>query len=381
MTSIPHGGRLVAVQQIEPTPEKIKDMLEGPKVRISYETRVTIFNIANSVFSPLQGFMNEEDCENVLENMRLKDDTPWTIPLLLHVPEDFKASSGDIISLVDEREQPIASLECEQIYNISKKEFALKVFGTEDEAHPGVQKIYSSTGRVLAGKLLKAAKFSNNPFEDCTLVPKETRVLFNEKAWKDIIAFQTRNAPHIGHEYVQKTGLAFADGLFINPVLGKKKPGDFTDQVIVGAYRALTKNYYPKNSVVLSVLHYEMQYAGPREAIMHAIMRKNFGCTHIAIGRDHAGVGNYYGPYAAHDIFKEFPDLGIQAIFMREFFYCNKCMGIANEKICPHPPSDRLTFSGTKLRKMFLSGETPPKEFMRPEVSEIILKSKNAFVE
>ena len=381
MPSIPHGGRLVSVKQVEPTPEKVKDMLEGPKVRVSYETRVTIFNIANSVFSPLQGFMNEEDYQNVLDNMRLQDDTPWTIPLLLHVPMDFRAGSGDIISLVDESDQPVASLECEQIYEISKKEFAMKVFGTEDAAHPGVAKTYSSTGRVLGGKLVKTAKFSNNPFEDCTLVPKETRVLFNEKGWKDIIAFQTRNAPHIGHEYVQKAGLSFADGLFINPVLGKKKSGDFTDQVIVDSYRALTKNYYPKNSVVLSVLHYEMQYAGPKEAVMHAIMRKNFGCTHIAIGRDHAGVGNYYGPYAAHDIFKEFPDLGIQAIFMREFFYCNKCVGIANEKICPHAETDRLTFSGTKLRKMFLSGETPPKEFMRPEVSQVILKAKNAFVE
>jgi sulfate adenylyltransferase len=381
MPSVPHGGRLVSVEQVEHTPEKAKDMLEGQKVTISYETRITIFNIANSIFSPLEGFMNLTDYESVLENMRLADDTPWTIPLLLPVPQDFRADSGDMISLVMDGDQPIATLECEEVYDISKKEFAMKVFGTEEEAHPGVAKIYASTGRVLAGKLQKVAKFSSNPFEDCTLVPKETRVLFNEKGWKDIIAFQTRNAPHIGHEYVQKTALSFADGLFINPVLGKKKAGDFMDQTIVDTYRTLTKNYYPKNSVVLSVLHYEMQYAGPKEAIMHAIMRKNFGCTHIAIGRDHAGVGNYYGPYAAHDIFKEFPDLGIQAIFMREFFYCNKCGGIANEKICPHPESDRLTFSGTKLRKMFLAGETPPKEFMRPEVSQVILDSKHAFVE
>ncbi len=381
MVSVPHGGKLVSVQQVEPTPERTKDMLEGRKVKISYETRVTIFNLANCIFSPLTGFMNQENYRNVIDDMRLANDTPWTIPILLHIPEDFKADSGDMISLVDESDFPIATLECEQIYNVSKREYASKVFGTEEEAHPGVAKIYSSSDKVLAGKLSKVTRFVNNPFEDVTLVPKETRVLFSEKGWRDIIAFQTRNAPHIGHEYVQKTGLAFADGLFINPVLGKKKPGDFTDQVIIDTYRTLTKNYYPKNSVVLSVLHYEMQYAGPKEAIMHAIMRKNFGCTHIAIGRDHAGVGNYYGPYAAHEIFKEFPDLGIQAIFMREFFYCNKCGGIANEKICPHPESDRLTFSGTKLRKMFLSGETPPKEFMRPEVSQVILASKHPFVE
>jgi sulfate adenylyltransferase len=381
MTSAPHGGKLVSVEQVDPTPERAKEMLEGQKVKVSYETRITIFNIANGIFSPLNGFLNQENCQSVLDNMRLADDTPWTIPLLLHVPEDFNASAGDMISIVDEKDRPVATLDCEEVYNIAKKEFATKVFATDDDAHPGVAKTYASSSRVLAGKLKKVAKFADNFFETATLVPKETRVLFNEKGWNDIIAFQTRNAPHIGHEYVQKTALSFADGLFINPVLGKKKAGDFKDEVILATYQSLTKNYYPKNSVVLSVLHYEMQYAGPKEAIMHAIMRKNFGCTHIAIGRDHAGVGNYYGPYAAHEIFKEFPDLGISAVFFREFFYCNKCMGIANEKICPHSEEDRLTFSGTKLRKMFQAGETPPKEFMRPEVSQVILEAKNPFVE
>lgn len=184
-----------------------------------------------------------------------------------------------------------------------------------------------------------------------------------------------------GTNTFKKTGLSFADGIFINPVVGKKKPGDFKDEVILSTYQTLVKNYYPSESVVLGVLHYEMQYGGPKEAVMHAIMRKNFGCTHIAIGRDHAGVGSYYSPYAAHDIFKEFPDLGIEAILMREFYYCNRCYGIASEKICPHPQSERITFSGTRLRTMFLSGETPPKEFMRPEVSEVIRGFKDPFVD
>ena len=172
-----------------------------------------------------------------------------------------------------------------------------------------------------------------------------------------------------------------ADGLFINPFFEKKKQGDFAEVVIVDTYKALVKNYYPRNSVVMSVLHYEMQYAGPREAIMHAIMRKNFGCTKIAIGRDHAGVGGYYGPYAAQKIFKEFPDLGIEMVPMREFYYCKRCEGIANDSICPHPEGDRLTFSGTALRKMFQSGQAPPREFMRPEVAKVILESKSPFVE
>ncbi len=381
MASSPHGGKLVTISSYKITPEQIKDKSEALKVQISNETRITISNIANGILSPLTGFLGKEDYQNVIDNMRLDDDTPWTIPVLLRAPDGFSAGNGDEVSLIDEQGLPVGQLDFEEIYTISKRECAQKVFGTEDEAHPGVAKVYGASDRILAGKLKSVAKYENKAFEDFTLFPKETRILFNEKGWKDIIAFQTRNAPHIGHEYVQKTGLAFADGIFINPVLGKKKAGDFKDEVILAAYQTLVKNYYPKNSVVLSVLHYEMQYAGPKEAIMHAIMRKNFGCTHIAIGRDHAGVGNYYGPYAAHEIFKEFPDLGIQAIFMREFFYCNKCMGIANEKICPHPESERLNFSGTKLRKMFLSGEVPPKEFMRPEVSEVILKSKDPFVE
>jgi len=383
MVSNPHGGKLTSIEQVDVSnPQIRKEMLEGLKVEVPYETKVTIFNISNGVFSPLSGFLNHQEYQSVLDDMRLTDDTPWTIPILLHIPQDFTARKGDLVSIVDESTgEPIALVECEEVYAISKKEFARKVFATEDEAHPGVAKIYSASERVLAGKISKAARFSNPTFDNFTLVPKETRVLFSEKGWRDIMAFQTRNAPHIGHEYVQKMALAFADGLFINPVLGRKKSGDFKDEVIVSSYQALTKNYYPKNSVVLSVLHYEMQYAGPKEAVMHAIMRKNFGCTHIAIGRDHAGVGNYYGPYAAHEIFKEFPDIGINAIFFTEFFYCNRCMGIANEKICPHSETDRLSFSGTKLRKMFQSGERPPREFMRPEVTDVILSSKSAFVE
>jgi sulfate adenylyltransferase len=381
MSLTPHGGRLVSVSTFDHSPEKSKELSENSMVQVSHETMVQMFNISTGVLSPLSGFMGKADYENVIDSMRLSNDTPWTIPVLLHVPESFNAGGGDEITLVDEAGNPVGILTFEELYSISKKEYAKKVFGTEEEAHPGVAKIYASSDRVVSGKLKSVQRFDKGPFENFTLSPKETRVLFKEKGWKDIIAFQTRNAPHIGHEYVQKTGLAFADGIFINPVLGKKKSGDFTDEVILETYQTLVKNYYPKNSVVLSVLHYEMQYAGPKEAIMHAIMRKNFGCTHIAIGRDHAGVGSYYGPYAAHEIFKEFPDLGIQAVFFREFFYCNKCAGIANEKICPHLESDRLTFSGTKLRKMFQAGETPPKEFMRPEVSQVILRSKTPFVE
>lgn len=376
-----HGGKLIQINETEVSSESAREALESPTVRISEETRVTVDNISNGILSPLSGFMGREEYESVLDDMRLPNDEPWTIPIVLNVPEDFKAGSGDEITLVDEKGAPVARLKFEELYTISRREHARKVFGTEDEAHPGVLKVYSASDRALAGRIISVARFSDPNFNKVTLYPKETRVLFQEKGWKEIVAFQTRNAPHIGHEYVQKTALALADGVFINPVLGKKKSGDFKDEAIVASYQALVKNYYPKNTVVMSVLHYEMQYAGPKEAIMHAIMRKNFGCTHIAIGRDHAGVGNYYGPYAAQEIFKDFPDLGITPLFFREFFYCTKCEGIASEKICPHSEADRLTFSGTKLRKMFQAGEVPPKEFMRPEVSQSILEMKDPFVE
>ncbi|MGH9920165.1 MAG: sulfate adenylyltransferase, partial [Nitrososphaerales archaeon] len=338
-------------------------------------------NIANGVFSPLEGFMGENDYLNVLEHMRLENDLPWTIPILLLGPHDHHFASGDDILLVDEAKNPVALMEYEGNFNISKQEYSSKVFGTEDKAHPGVAKIFAGNDCAISGKLKAAVKPEHGEYADYTLTPKETRILFSEKGWNSVVAFQTRNAPHINHEYLQKSALALVDGLFINPVLGKKKAGDFKDGVILSTYKAIMANYYPKSSVVMSVLHYEMQYAGPKEAIMHAIMRKNFGCTHIIIGRDHAGVGNYYGPYAAQEIFKEFPDLEITPLFFKEFYYCKRCAGIASEKTCPHGEEDKLSFSGTKLRKMFADGELPPKEFMRPEVSQAILKFDKPFVE
>ena len=350
-------------------------------ITIGEETKSVVKDIASGVFSPIEGFMGENDYLGVIEQMRLESDVPWTIPVLLPVEDDVKLAAGDEALLADKEGAPVAVMECGETFQVSKKEYAMKVFGTEDQAHPGVSKVYDRPSRAMAGKLKAVARVDHGRFADCTLSPKETRVLFTERGWNSVVAFQTRNAPHINHEYLQKSALALVDGLFVNPVVGKKKPGDFKDEVIVDAYKALIDNYYPRSSVVLSVLHYEMQYAGPKEAIMHAIMRKNFGCTHITIGRDHAGVGNYYGPYAAQDIFKEFPDLGITPFFFKEFFYCRRCAGIASEKTCPHPEEERLSFSGTKLRKMFADGQVPPKEFMRPEVAQVIAESKAPFVE
>jgi len=380
MVSSPHGGRLVQIKQVADD-NHFKGFSKDQSIPVSTETRTVVTNIANGVFSPLEGFMSENDYLGVIDQMRLEGDVPWTIPILLPVSDGVRQKAGDEALLVDEKGAPVATMVCGDTFGVSKKEYAMKVFGTEDEAHPGVAKIHAGPAKAIAGKLRVVARIDYGRFADHTLSPKETRVLFRERGWNTVVAFQTRNAPHINHEYLQKSALALVDGLFVNPVLGKKKAGDFSDDVILATYQALIDNYYPRGSVVLSALHYEMQYAGPKEAIMHAIMRKNFGCTHITIGRDHAGVGTYYGPYAAQDIFKEFPDLGITPFFFKEFYYCKKCGGIATEKTCPHPAEDRLSFSGTKLRKMFADGQTPPSEFMRPEVSKVIAQAKAPFVE
>jgi sulfate adenylyltransferase len=234
---------------------------------------------------------------------------------------------------------------------------------------------------VLLGGKLDLVKETATPFARYKLSPRETRVLFKEKGWRTIVGFQTRNTPHIGHEYVQKAALTFTDGIFINPVIGKKKKGDYKDEVILASYEELIKHYYLKERAVMAILMMEMRYAGPREAIFHAIIRKNFGCTHIIIGRDHAGVGSYYHPFAAQDIFEEFPDLGIIPLFFRSFYYCKKCLSVVNDKICPHPPADQIQFSGTKIRDMLLRGEYPSPELVRPEVAKVIMEFKNPFNE
>ncbi|WP_290901266.1 sulfate adenylyltransferase, partial [Ferroglobus sp.] len=273
-----------------------------------------------------------------------------------------------------------ALMEVEEIYKFDKKEFAEKVFKTTDLDHPGVKKVFEMRDRLVGGKIDLLNQIEN-PFEKYTLQPVETRVLFKELGWRTVVGFQTRNAPHLGHEYVQKTALTFVDGLFINPVIGRKKKGDFRDEVILKAYEVLIERYYLKNRAVLAVLRTEMRYAGPREAIFHAIVRKNFGCTHFIVGRDHAGVGSYYKPYEAQEIFEEFPDLGITPIFFKQFYYCKKCYGFVNEAVCPHRGEDIIPPSGTKIREMLMKGELPPKEMMRPEVAEVILSFEKPFVD
>lgn len=374
----PHGGKLIN-RSIK---KELSETADLPKLEININLSEDIINISNGVFSPLEGFLHNNDLENVLNEKRLTDDTPWTIPVLLDFnKQDInEVKEGDTILLTNKENGVLALLDVDEIFTYDKKTLAQTVYGTQDTTHPGVANVYNMKQLLLGGKITLLDSRTRK-FDEYNLSPKETRILFKEKGWKEIVAFQTRNPPHIGHEYVQKTALTFVDGILINPIIGKKKSGDFRDEVILSSYETLIKHYYLKERAVMSILRTSMKYAGPREAIHHAIMRKNFGCTHFIVGRDHAGVGNYYGPYDAHDIFSEFPDLGIIPVFFRSFSRCTKCGSVVNDKICPHDQKYHINFSGKKIRELLQNGEIPSEDMMRKEVAETILKFDKPFVE
>jgi sulfate adenylyltransferase len=379
----PHGGKLVdRVLSGKKRDEALARAARLPRLVIDSELVSDVENIATGVYSPLEGFLGAEDYRSVLAAMRLRNDIPWTVPIVLDADRETAAGlkTGGEVLLAAEDGRPVALLHLEEKYEYDKGETVEKVFGTRDPAHPGVAKVLAMKDVLLAGPV-DLIDVTPTPFDRYKLTPKETRVLFEAKGWRTVVGFQTRNTPHIGHEYVQKAALTFTDGLFINPVIGRKKKGDFKDEVILASYEEAIRHYYLKERTVMAILQMEMRYAGPREAIHHAIIRKNFGCTHIIIGRDHAGVGSYYPPFAAQDIFEAFPDLGIAPMFFRSFSHCKKCGSVVNEKICPHPPADHIQFSGTKIRDLLVKGEYPPAELMRPEVAEVIMRFKDPFNE
>jgi len=375
----PHGGRLtnrvITGEEKGEALDRVKGLL---CLNIAEEIAKEVQNIAHGIFSPLDGFLAKQDYLAVVKNGRLANDLPWAIPIVLDISRDSGISGGQDVALAYQG-KPVAIMHVDEVYDYDKKELAGKVFGTTDPGHPGVARV-KDMKELLAGGRVDLIDEVDIPFSQYYLRPAETRFLFKQKGWKTVVGFQTRNVPHLGHEYVQKTALTFADGLFINPVIGKKKSGDFKDGVILETYQALIDNYYLKDRAVMAILPMEMRYAGPREAIHHAIIRKNFGCSHFIVGRDHAGVGNYYPPYAAQEIFDDFPDLGITPIFFKSFFYCRKCLGVVNEKTCPHGEEDHIDFSGSRIREMLHRGEVPAKEVMRPEVAKIILKHENPYV-
>ena len=377
----PHGGTLV--NRLVPEGNRLhlnEEAAEMSSISVTEEFRKDMECVAYGIFSPLIGPLNRDDYTAVLEKGRLTKGHPWTFPIVLDVPEETasRIKVGDDVALTLEGEA-FSILHVEDKYSWDRKAHAQSVYATLDMDHPGVSKTYEM-GPVLLGGSIDLFNETQGKFSDYRLKPIETRVLFKSKGWRTIAGFQTRNAPHVGHEYVQKTALAFTDGLFINPLIGKKKVGDFTDEVIIDTYTTLFDNYYLRNTATLVTLEMEMRYAGPREAIFHAICRKNYGCTHFIVGRDHAGVGNYYGPYEAQEKFSEFPDLGVTPLFFRSFFYCKKCGGVQNDKVCPHGPEEHLNFKGREMRGMLMDGERPSELLMRPEVVDAILRHTEPFV-
>ncbi|MCX5726376.1 MAG: sulfate adenylyltransferase [Candidatus Saganbacteria bacterium] len=378
----PHGGKLISrTMERKEKGERGKEINDLPIIKLNSELVQDVVNIANGVYSPLEGFLNFKEFLSVLDNKRLPNGLAWTIPIVLDVPGDVasKLKEGNDILLVDSINEPIAVMHLEEKYGYSKEDYMTKVYGTIDPKHPGAVKVQNMKNVLLSGKI-DLINEPKSPFPKYSFKPSETRKLFAEKGWETVVGFQTRNVSHLGHEYVQKTALSLVDGLFINPVIGKKKKGDFKDEVIIETYEALIDNYYLKDRTFMGILEMEMRYAGPREAIFHAIIRKNFGCTHFIVGRDHAGVGSFYPPYAAQEIFSEFPDIEIEPIFFKSFFYCRKCGGVANEKTCPHDGENIIDFSGTKIREMLLEKKIPPAELMREEVAEVIIRHGDPFV-
>jgi sulfate adenylyltransferase len=376
---LPHGGRLVNRFAVSDKKNIGEDIFT---VQVSKELRNDIENIADGIFSPLEGFVGEQDFESIVNTGRLKNGLAWTVPITLD-SDDLKArkmkDAGQVALATDSKEK-FAILHVEEIYSFDKIACAKSIYQTDDIKHPGVEKMLNMKDKLIGGRVDVFKRIEQSPLRKYRMTPVQTREEILRKRWKSIVGFQTRNVPHVAHEMLQKAALNLYDGLFINPLIGKKKHGDFKDEVILSAYVALTDNYYPKDRRMFVTLHTDMQYAGPKEAIHHAIMRKNFGCSHFIVGRDHAGVGNYYHPFAAHEIFKDYPDLEIAPLFFPAFYYCKRCLTYANERNCPHGPEFREELSGTKMRNMVNSGEMPAEHLMRPEVAKIIISFTEPFV-
>lgn len=370
----PHGGQLV--NRIA-TPEQKQVFLSKadflPRVQLDERAVSDLQMIAIGGFSPLTGFMNQEDYNGVVAQMRLANGTVWSIPVTLSVGEQVAASlkEGDLVRLDNPAGQYIGVLELTQKYHYDKTREAVHVYRTNDSKHPGVQVVYNQGSVNLAGDVWLLEREPHPLFPKYQVDPVESRQVFQEMGWKTIVGFQTRNPIHRAHEYIQKCALEIVDGLFLHPLVGATKEDDIPADVRMRCYEILMEKYYPHNRVLLAINPSAMRYAGPREAIFHALIRKNYGCTHFIVGRDHAGVGNYYGTYDAQHIFYEFKpeELGIVPMMFEHAFYCTRTEQMATNKTSPSLPEERIHLSGTKVREMLRRGELPPPEFSRPEVA------------
>jgi sulfate adenylyltransferase len=330
--------------------------------------------IGNSGFAPLTGPQGSEDWKSVVENMTLANGEYWPIPITLAT--DLDVSEGDTVEVSSDEGKALGRLNVTEVFERDLDAEAEKVYGTGDKEHPGVAAIFEEGARCIAGTYeVDELPDHEEAFTKRQLSPAESKKAFSDRGWKRIVAFQTRNPIHRAHEHVTKTALEITDGLMIHPLIGKTKAGDIPAETRMRCYEVLMEDYYPNDRVILNVFPSKMHYAGPREAILHAIARRNYGCTHFIVGRDHAGVGDYYGTYDAQKIFDELDidKLGIQPLFFEHTFWCNKCEGMASGKTCPHGQEDHVFLSGTKVREMLGNGEKPPQEFSRPEVAQILI--------
>ena len=359
----------------EKSEARLRESNEMTRIRPFIDFIYDVEKIAVGAYSPLDGFMDSSTLQSVLTQSRLPNGLPWTIPIIL-APQEEEAKfvkEGDEVVLLDWNDLPFAILRVSEKFSYSKEAFAKGAYGTTDTNHPNVRDVFDSYGNMaLAGKLSLIRRLEL-PTVKYELTPSETRQLFKDKGWKNVVAYQCRNPPHTAHEYIQKVSLENSeiDGLFIQPVIGRLKRGDYKPSVIMEAYREVVKGYYPAERVILSSLSITMRYAGPKAALFYAIVRKNYGATHYIVGRDQAGVGKFYDPYACHRIFDEF-DIGMIPLRYMETFYCKICKSMATEKTCPHKPEDHISISQTRMRELLKEGKDLPNEILRPEVIKVL---------
>jgi sulfate adenylyltransferase len=375
----PHGGTLVNLLASPDAADNLRSEAANlPKHVLTERELSDLEMLAVGALSPLTGFQGEDDYHSVLEKMHLTNGLPWSIPVVLGVTDDdvHRIGTADSIALLPaEGADAIALLRVNGRFTRDKQKEALSVYRTDELEHPGVKAMHDGGDTCIAGTLEVIALPEHDDFVNYRMTPAETRQAFRDRGWKTVVGFQTRNPIHRAHEYIQKCALEIVDGLLVHPLMGATKADDVPPDVRMRCYEALFAGYYPHDRAMIAVFPAAMRYAGPREAIWHAIARKNYGCTHFIVGRDHAGVGSYYGTYDAQKIFEEFePDeLGIQPLKFEHSFYCKKCEGMGSPKTCPHQDEDRVILSGTKVREMLSKGERPPQEFSRPEVADILI--------